>query len=103
MDYGYNDTGEAGTPALPMDIEYFEGDLYDLTYRFDLPGDTEVKASIYASELDHGMTNYHLRQPPEPANWRRNIATSDNIDLVVDKAFQAGGVSIHYLESKLED
>jgi acetyl-CoA carboxylase biotin carboxylase subunit len=24
-------------------------------------------------------------------------------DLVRDKAFQAGGVSIHYLESKLED
>ena len=24
-------------------------------------------------------------------------------ELVLDKAFQAGGVSIHYLESKLED
>ena len=24
-------------------------------------------------------------------------------DLVLDRAFQAGGVSIHYLESKLED
>ena len=24
-------------------------------------------------------------------------------DLVIDRAFQSGGVSIHYLESKLED
>ena len=24
-------------------------------------------------------------------------------DLVIDRSFQAGGVSIHYLESKLED
>ena len=30
LDYGYNDTGETGTPALPMDIDYIEGDLYDL-------------------------------------------------------------------------
>jgi iron complex outermembrane receptor protein len=79
LDYGYNDTGEAGTPALAMDIDYFEGDLYDLTYRFDLPDQLEVVASVYGSELEHGMTNFHLRQPPEPSRWRQNIATSDNL------------------------
>jgi iron complex outermembrane receptor protein len=79
LDYGYNDTGEAGTPALPMDIDYFEGDLYDLTYLFDLPDQLEVVASVYGSELEHGMTNFHLRQPPEPSRWRQNIATSDNL------------------------
>ena len=25
LDYGYNDTGDSGTPALPMDIEYYRG------------------------------------------------------------------------------
>ena len=79
FDYGYNDTGETGTPALPMDIDYFEGDLYDITYRFDRTGELEVVASVYGSNLDHGMTNFHLRQPPAPANWRQNIATSDNL------------------------
>jgi iron complex outermembrane receptor protein len=79
LDYGYNDTGEAGTPALPMDIDYVEGDLYDLTYKFDLPNELEVVASVFGSELEHGMTNFHLRLPPEPAMWRQNIATSDNL------------------------
>ncbi len=79
LDYGYNDAGESGTPALPMDIDYFEGDLYDATYRFDLPGQLEVVASVYGSELEHGMTNFHLRQPPQPSMWRQNIADSDNL------------------------
>jgi iron complex outermembrane receptor protein len=78
LDYGYNDTGDAGTPALPMDIEYFEGHLYDVTYRFDLPADLLLQASVYGSDLDHGMTNFHLQQAPQAPAWRRNIATSDN-------------------------
>lgn len=80
LDYGYNDTGEAGTPALPMDIDYFEGDLYNLTYRFDMAEVLEVEASIYGSQLDHGMTNYHLRAAPDSkAQWRQNITDSDNL------------------------
>lgn len=80
FDYGYNDTGESGTPALPMDIDYFDGDIYDLTYRFELSGELEITAALFGSALDHGMTNYHLRQPPgEKARWRRNIADSDNL------------------------
>jgi iron complex outermembrane receptor protein len=83
LDYGYNDTGEAGTPALPMDIDYFQGDLYDLTYRFDLDGELAVEASVFGSELDHGMTNYQLRQAPPAADWRQNIATSDNLGITL--------------------
>lgn len=80
FDYGYNDTGDAGTPALPMDIEYFDGDLYDLTYRFELAGELEVTAAVFASDLDHGMSNYHLRQAPDaPSRWRRNVADSENL------------------------
>lgn len=79
VNYGYNDTGDAGTPALPMDIEYIEGDLADLTYRFELPGELEVSAAVFGSDLEHGMTNYHLRQAPASGMlWRRNIADSEN-------------------------
>lgn len=79
INYGYSDTDETGTPALPMDIDYIEGDLYDVTYRFDLPGDLEVEAAVFGSELDHGMTNFHLRQAPMAPMWRQNIASSDNL------------------------
>ena len=79
FDYGYNDTGESGTPALPMDIEDFGGDLYDLGYRFERSGELEVSATAFSSKLDHSMTNYHLRTAPsDKSRWRRNIADSDN-------------------------
>ncbi|MFT4613116.1 MAG: iron complex outermembrane receptor protein [Bacteroidia bacterium] len=77
FDYGYNDTGDAGTPALPMDILYIESDLYRLSYR--LEGDTPITLALFGADLDHGMSNFHLRNAPADARWRRNIATSDNV------------------------
>lgn len=64
--------------ALPMDIQYIRGDLYNLGYRFKDNADTDIALSLYGSDLCHGMTNYDLRQPPAPGNWRRNKAKSDN-------------------------
>ncbi|MDO8863847.1 TonB-dependent receptor [Haliea sp. E1-2-M8] len=78
LDYGHNDTGDAGTPALPMDISYFEGDLYKATYRYEPANTLQVVAATYASELDHGMSNFHLRPPPASALHRKNIATTRN-------------------------
>jgi len=79
LDYGYNDTADSGTPALPMDIEVIEGDIYRLGYVFDAGGQTTLEATIYASDLDHSMTNFALRQPPPEPMWRRNTAASDNV------------------------
>ncbi|MDA8752536.1 TonB-dependent receptor [Halieaceae bacterium] len=78
IDYGYNDTGDAGTPALPMDIEYFEGDLLGISYRFESAGALALEARLYGSDLDHGMTNFHLRPAPPASAWRQNIASSRN-------------------------
>ena len=77
--YGYNDAGETGTPALPMDIDYFEGDLYNFSYNYELSSDLEVALELFGSDLDHEMTNYKLRQAPTGNRWRRNTATSDNL------------------------
>lgn len=91
LDYGYNDTGNAGTPALPMDIDYFEGDLYNLTYRFNREGEIESEVSVYGSQLDHGMTNYHLRTAPgDNALWRQNIADSDNVGFKLNTTMYDG-------------
>lgn len=79
LDYGRNETGDAGTPALPMDIRYIDGDLYKATYRYQPAGKLSLLASIYASDLDHGMTNYHLRPAPvAPGMFRQNIADTNN-------------------------
>ncbi|RLA56820.1 MAG: TonB-dependent receptor [Gammaproteobacteria bacterium] len=81
LDYGYNDTGDSGTPALPMDIEYIEGDLYNLDYNFKIDSEIEIDVSLYGSDLDHRMDNYHLRKAPPADRWRRNTASSDNLGL----------------------
>ncbi len=79
LGYGYNDTGDTGTPALPMDIRYIRGDLYKLEYHYQPASGWRVDASLFGSELDHGMTNYHLRRAPaDPGLWRRNIADASS-------------------------
>ena len=90
FDYGHNATGEAGTPALAMDIDYFDGDLYSATYRYQPGGGVNLLATVYASNLDHGMTNYHLRPTPTaPASWRRNIATTDNLGFRIEASLDS--------------
>ena len=79
LDYGYNDTGDSGTPALPMDIETIESDLYNLSYRFEITSEIEVDVDVYGSDLDHEMNNFELRKAPAAGNWRRNTASSDNL------------------------
>lgn len=78
FNYTRSETGDAGTPALPMDIELIDGDLYSLGYNFSGSG-WSLDATLFGSELDHTMTNYHLRQAPlDNAMWRRNTTTASN-------------------------
>ncbi len=77
--YVYSDTGNAGTPALGMDIDFVEGNLASLGYRF-YSGEWRVNGRLFASDLDHEMTNFHLRQAPAaPSRWRRNTTDSENL------------------------
>jgi iron complex outermembrane receptor protein len=88
LDYGYNDTGDSGNPSLPMDIETIEGDLYNLGYNFDTDSGLAIEVSLYGSNLDHRMTNYHLRAAPPADRWRRNTASSDNLGFNVRTILQ---------------
>ncbi|MEM1131263.1 MAG: TonB-dependent receptor, partial [Pseudomonadota bacterium] len=93
FDFGRNDTGEAGTPALPMDIDYFDGDLASATYRYAPDTNFSLEATVYGSDLDHGMTNFHLRPPPPAARWRQNTATTENRGARIAVAYEgAAGV-----------
>jgi iron complex outermembrane receptor protein len=73
FDYGRSETGDAGTPALPMDIEYIDADLFGFGYGFD--GERwQLDGRLWHSNIDHGMTNYHLRPAPgTPGMFRRNV------------------------------
>lgn len=87
LDYSYNDTGDTGTAALPMDIDYIKGKLLSLDYSFAPQSDVSMEASLYGSDLKHGMTNYHLRTAPMPGMWRQNIAESENLGFKLSTTF----------------
>lgn len=78
LDYTRNETGETGTPSLPMDIDLIHGDLYSLGYQFVM-GNWSVDTTLFGSQLDHKMTNYQMRTAPvDGALWRRNTTDSEN-------------------------
>lgn len=94
VDYGYNDTGDSGTPALPTDIETIKGDLYRLRYNFDRSEVVNATVSLFGSKLDHTMTNYLLREPPAANQWRRISASSDNMGFkLITTVFDKTGAS----------
>ncbi len=76
FDYFRNETNDTGTPALPMDVRYEYTDRFSATYQ-GLWADTEVEGKLSFTDVDHEMTNFHLRQAPPPAMHRNSITTAD--------------------------
>jgi iron complex outermembrane receptor protein len=88
-DLGRNETGEAGTAALPMDIDYIDADLASFHYGYQ-GSQWVVDSKFYFSEITHGMTNYHLREAPAMASrWRRNTAEGDNLGFSLQATLEA--------------
>ncbi len=78
FDISRNETGDSGTPSLPMDIEYIDSDLFSVRSEYEAEN-WRIVSRVYASDIGHGMTNFHLRTAPmNGARFRRNIATGDN-------------------------
>ena len=76
-----NRTGESGTPALPMDIIYFDSEQYafGLDSRIS-EGDLSFKVNMLS--VDHLMNNFSLRPPPVAMNgmkmFRQTLAVGDS-------------------------
>jgi iron complex outermembrane recepter protein len=86
VDIARNNTGDAGTPSLPMDILSIDSDLFRSRYNWT-SGDYSVTAELFGSDNSHWMTNFHLRRPPQnaatmaddPMRFRQTYAVSDNL------------------------
>ena len=61
INYSNTDTGNTGTPALPMDIIYVRGGLYDTNYKWDLGNGFKLKTNLYYQKMRHLMNNHTLR------------------------------------------
>ena len=89
LDYARNETGDAGTAALPMDIQSVDSDLFNSSYRWDT-ADLALEAKLSYHDIEHWMTNFHLRRPPQgmdgnpdPMRYRQTFAVGDNVDASV--------------------
>ncbi len=64
IDYRRGNTDRAGTPVLPLDIDFFDSNFVNLGYRGNW-GDYKINAGANVSNINHGMTNFNLRQAPD--------------------------------------
>ncbi len=60
----HHDTGETGTPALPMDIIYATGENYSGQFKNTFANGGEISVNFSYQDADHKMANYILRTPP---------------------------------------
>ena len=58
------DFDDAGTPNLPLDIEFLETTLAYASYSASL-GEHRLSVTAATSDIDHRMNNYSMRPPPD--------------------------------------
>lgn len=58
------ETEDTGTPGLPMDIDWFDTEVWNANYRTEL-GNVGLEFRVYGSDIDHGMSNSLLRPAPD--------------------------------------
>lgn len=82
----HHDTGDSGTPALPMDILFARGEHYNADIQHQLTSGGELIAKLYYQDTDHRMNNFSLRgSPADPMMFRQT-----------DADVEAAGLSLHY-------
>lgn len=69
----HHDTGETGTPALPMDIIYAKGERYNGRFSNAFANGGTISAKFSYQDTEHLMTNYTLRKPPSMMMRRHAI------------------------------
>lgn len=100
VDFIRNETGDAGTPALPMDIAFIDTEISKARYEY-VSGKVNLSAMLLVSDGEHLMTNYHLRPPM--ANQRENLATAQSTDAklqaeLTDAGLWRFGIDFHNAE-----
>lgn len=90
FDYMRNETDNAGTPALPMDIIYIDADVASFAYNGVLGG-VNVDAKVHYNDVEHLMNNYSLRADPMmPSMFRANLADGEAISFDLQAEFDFG-------------
>lgn len=90
VDFSHNDTNDAGTVSLAMDIQAIDTDMFRISHTWDT-ADFTLSTNISQNDVLHWMSNYHMRTPPQDnmmgpgtMRYRRTRADGDNTHFVVD-------------------
>lgn len=110
IDLARNNTGDAGTAALPMDILSIDSDLFRSRYSYS-GGDFNLSAEFFGSDNEHWMSNFHLRRPPQDnmmtagaMRFRQTYAASENRGFAVKvEQFVNNGSWLYGLDGHFTD
>jgi len=96
VNYSNNNTGHTGTPALPMDITYVRGGLYDANYSWDIGDGYQVRTNMFYQKMRHWMDNNTLRDLMMGMNpmSNRTEVEAGGIDLAVDMPLFDGVLTV---------
>ncbi|MCK5831291.1 MAG: TonB-dependent receptor [Methylococcales bacterium] len=97
INYSNNNTGHTGTPALPMDIVYVRGGLYDANYSWNLGDGYKLKTNIFYQKMRHLMSNTVMRNggTPERDNVsNRTLVEAGGVDLAFSMPLFKGDFSV---------
>ncbi len=79
LDIEHHDTGETGTPALPMDIIYARGENYKINFGKDLNNGGKITTRINYQDAEHLMSNYQLRTKADPTKHRYALTDVESV------------------------
>ncbi len=97
INYSNNNTGHTGTPALPMDIVYVRGGLYDANYSWDLDNGYKLKTNIFYEKMRHLMSNGLMRNGGSTDRdliTNRTRVEAGGIDLAISMPFLSGDLTV---------
>lgn len=97
INYSNNNTGFTGTPALPMDIVYVRGGLYDTNYSWELGNGMQLKTNVFYQKMRHLMSNGLFRPGGTAAMdliTNRTRVEAGGIDLALDMPLFSGLMTV---------
>ena len=91
---GKLETGLTGTPALPMDINVIDTELFGARFSFLAAPGVVVEARLAHNSVDHEMDNFSLRDAPPPQRQRLTTASGSGSKFYLAGTWEQGDTEL---------
>ena len=93
LNYSNTDQGVTGTPALPMDIDYVRGGVWDMHHDWDMGNDISLKTDVFYQKMRHLMSNNVLRTTMMPMTNRTKVEAG-GLSMALAMPFKNGELTV---------